>query len=254
MKYKLILTLSLISIALFVVLGNHKMKNKVIDSGSYKIINPTEANKLISDKDNVFMSTISFNEASVYQLKNKEHLVTPIIPFFNSLIISNSEFLEQCIKEEKFPMVDTVSKSLFDRVDLNSFSQLQNDLQNKIELRPENTLNLSDVEDKMRISLRENTFKDVRKSFVILLGNLVILKNKQNFSWAYVREIGGLNPVIKLVIFDKQNSTYYPVEDCITKFEKEYKSYKDEASLISNIKIMFDFPKKPKLKHLTVLE
>lgn len=254
MKSKLILTISLISIALFVVLGNHKMKNKKVDFMSYKIINPTEANKLISDKGNVFISTINFNEASVYQLKNKETLVTPIIPFFNSLIISDPEFMERCIKEEKFPIVDTANVSLFDKVDLNAFSQLQIDLQNKIELSPESVLNLSSVEDKMKIFLKENTFKNVRKNFVILLGNLVILKNKESFSWAYVKEIGGLNPVIKLVVFDKHNTAFYAIEDCVTKFEKEYKSFKDEASLVSNMKIMFDFPKKPKLKHLTMLE
>lgn len=254
MKYKLIIPLSLVSIILIIVLESYSMKNRQFNSMSYKIIKPTEANKLISDENNTFISTISFNEASIYQLKNKELLVAPIIPFFNSLIISDSIFLEECIKKEEFPMVDTANGSLFDKVELSRFTQLQSELQKMIGFNPDSSVNLNDVDQKMKSLLKENTFKDYRKSFIVLLGNLIISKNKENLGWAFIRDIGTLNPPIKLVVCNNQNNSYYPIEECVMKFEKDYKSFKDEASLNMNLKIMLDFPKKIKEKYFTKIK
>lgn len=253
MKNKLFF-LALFVIISIVFLSFCKMENKNNNPVKFKIINPNEANKLISDKKNVFVSRIDFNEASVLQLKNNELLVTPLIPFFNSLIIYNSDFLDSCIKVEQFPSIDTSEASLFTKQELKTFNNIKSLLLNDINVIVNDTTDIGKVENQMKLSLSKNDFKKFRKSFVVFLGEIIISKNRNYFQWAYIKNIGGLNPGYQLVILDTQNNKYYPVEDLIMKFEKEYKSFKDEASLVGNMKMMFDFPKKVKPQYLKVIE
>jgi len=224
------------------------INSKAQSNMEYSTVSMKEANKMISSGMAKFDFKIAYNEALVYNLQDGKTLVTPLIPFYNSLIIHDRNFLNVCIEKEEFPLVDSTTKSTFSKSDFSTFSEDRYKWLQAINV--DSLPSLAEIDSLLKSVLNKKSGNIIIQGITILIGEVLIKNMPNDLKWATFKNIGPINPNSQLIILDQKDAVYYPVESVAIEFEKEYRKFGSEASIIGNLKIMLDFPKKAKVEYI----
>lgn len=161
---------------------------------------------------------IDFNFSTAYFLKDDSVVVQPLNPFGKCLRILDLNIYEKFIKQESFPIVESLDNLYKNNSDIivniaRNKENLINVLYKFVYKKDRNdTLDLNKIEDILLILKKKKMFENYKLNFIVLLTDFILQSNK-NYKWGILKVKQLMNPIYRIVlVVDDGNERYYQIE------------------------------------------
>lgn len=212
-----------------------------------KLINMPEVCDYQNESSTKFLFLVDYNMAKVYELKDGNYLITPINPYYSSLIFSDLDSIKHYIKTENFPIKDKNDsffiknkKRIFNFLNLKK--ELNAELEEFIEY-DENLFDLPTISTLCQTLFERKKLDSMKLNLVLLIGEYIINKTKNtSYKWFLHKRLGGINPVYFPVLYNESKKQYIELYDNLNDLINEGKKHKI-YDMNFCIKMMLEFQK-----------